>query len=116
MEQEQEGAREARVKEKEQRNKNMRNQEIAWEQTRREELGQGAIMGPTSSPVKRSQEECGVEGGAQSKRRKRRRKQEVLGADWGEREPAQEQQRVLGSSKLKDGAQYPSSTPLHNRG
>ena len=58
----------------------LREQGLSWEQLRREEMGQGAKMGPTTSPKKRSKERDDDKEGAPSKRRRKKLKHEVLGA------------------------------------
>ena len=83
------GAREARMKEREHIRKNLKEQDKAWEQRRAEALGAEAICGPRSSPIKRSNEEYREyqSGGApKAKRRKKKRKHELLGKDWGEQD------------------------------
>ena len=79
-------AREARIKEKEQLNVILEEQDSAWEKEKVKKLGADAIMGPTTSPKKRSQGSLEDNQGAPSKRRKKRRKHEVLGEGWGEQE------------------------------
>ena len=78
-----------RKEEKKQRSKTLREQDITWEQLRREEMGNGAKMGPTTSPVKRSKELQEEGDGVPKERRRKKLKHEVLGAGWGEQGQAQ---------------------------
>ena len=82
-EEDEEKDRNLRIEEKKQRSRTLREQDMTWEQLRREEMGDGAKMGPTTSPVKRSKElqEEGEE--VPKKRRRKKLKHEVLGARWG---------------------------------
>ena len=77
-----EGAEEARRKGKEQTSKLLKEQDKEWERRRAEDLGAAALLGPTFSPTKRSQEDQGAAEGAPQKRR-RRLEHEILGADGG---------------------------------
>ena len=88
-EEDEEKDRHLRIEEKKLRCRTLREQDVTWEQLRREEMGDGAKMGPTTSPVKRSKEQ--LEGGCEGvpKKRRKKLKYEVLGADWGEQEQAQ---------------------------
>ena len=62
----------------------LKEQDVNWEQARTRELGNKAILGPKSSPIKRHMEQGG-EGETPIKKSKRRRKlkHEVL-ENWGE--------------------------------
>ena len=74
---------------REQTAEQLREQDRAWETTRTRELGRNAILGPMSSPRKRSNEEGGEYKG--SKRRRRKFKHKLLDEGWGEL-PLPEQQ------------------------
>ena len=68
---------------REQTAKQLREQDRAWETTRARELGRNAILGPMSSPRKRSNDEGGGEHMG-SKRRRKKFKHKLLEEGWGE--------------------------------
>ena len=82
MEEEPEGV----VEKRELTTRILREQDMNWERNRTRELGREAIMGPTTSPRKISNEvEEGTEIEVKRSRRKRRKlKHDVLQEGWGE--------------------------------
>ena len=73
-EEEPEDSKQKSRKKREQANKLLREQDKEWERTRTEELGAGAKLGPTSSPVKRSKPQDGEEEGSQDAPKRKRKK------------------------------------------
>ena len=67
---------------REQTSKHLREQDMEWEQHRRRELGNSAIMGPRYSPTKRQMEP--LDGALKEKRRRRKLKHELIKDGWGE--------------------------------
>ena len=88
-EEDEEKDRDLRIEEKRLRSRTLREQDVSWEQLRREEMGDDAKLGPTTSPVKRGKEQMEERGEEIPKKRRRKLQYEVLGADWGEQDQAQ---------------------------
>ena len=87
-EEEPEDSKQESRKKREQTNKLLREQDKEWERTRTEELGAGAKLGPTSSPVKGSKLQDGEEEGSQDapKHKKKKWKHKVWEQGrWGEK-------------------------------
>ena len=106
-EEEPEEERTARLENREHLNRDLREQDLAWETSKVGELGAGAFMGTTTSPKKRGQEGIVDGGGAPgSKRRKKALKYQKLGEQWGEpeipkgAEPAAPQDREPAPSRI----------------
>ena len=68
---------------REQTAKQLREQDRDWETTRARELGRNAILGPMSSPRKRSNDEGGGEHRG-NKRRRKKLKHKLVEEGWGE--------------------------------
>ena len=78
-------------KDREQNKKMLREQDRCWEKDRILELGAGAVLGPSTSPVKRrgeDREQQEVTMGGAVKKRRKEWKYEVLEEGWGELEGA----------------------------
>ena len=59
-------------------------QDRQWEETKKQELGAAAIMGPKSSPMKRNIMEGGAPQGARNVKKRRKRRYPGIGEQWGE--------------------------------
>ena len=86
VEEQEEGASEVRIEAKEHTNRLLREQDGELERRKAEELGANAILGPKTSPKKRSKEQDqNQEDPAPTiKKRRRRLKHSLIGAGWGE--------------------------------
>ena len=87
---------------REQTAKLLREQDKEWERSRVLELGKDAILGPKSSPIKRSNEEDGEAKGSRRKRRKKL-KHKLVEEDWGE--PPLPVQQGAGKESPQDSEQ-----------
>ena len=84
-----------------------REQQEAWEESKKDALGATAKMGPTTSPIKRSKEQEDEEENMAPKGKKRRKKLKYkqIGAGWGLEDQSQGAHSMIVESPL--GARSP---------
>ena len=114
-EEDEEVDRELRIEERELRNRNHREQQEAWEESKKDALGATAKMGPTTSPIKRSKEQEDEEENMAPKGKKRRRKLKFkqIGAGWGLEDQSQGAHSTIVESPL--GARSPIIREHYNQ-
>ena len=89
-EEETEENREARLRSRELKIRELIEQDTAWEKDKVVELGDGALRGPMTSPKKRSKEDQesygAVEGAPDKRKRRKTLKHQLLEEGWGEQD------------------------------
>ena len=129
VEEEPEGAVQARMEDNRKKRTQLKEQDIAWERSKVTELGAEAVLGPMVSPKKRSKEQ--EDGAGKAKMSRKEWKHEVLEEGWGEqpleagavtntaREPqdvegsrtSEEQMMIQGAGQYNTATREPQITP-----